>query len=75
MYEWSSVFGLHLTMKSRVCEKHFKSEDAETREVKSLKYDAVPLKIQNYGKTLRIPEVNNDNEDITIKKIKINDGI
>lgn len=85
MNERSSAFGLNLTMKSIVCEKHFESEDilshsiltsgAEKSEVKSLKYSAVPLKIQTYGKTLRMHEVNNDNEEITIKKTKNNAGI
>lgn len=84
MNEWSSIFGLNLTMRSRVCEEHFNSEDilshdifaADTglRKIKSLKYNAMPLKIKKYENPLKQYSGNDSNENIKTNKTKKNAG-
>lgn len=72
-----------MTMKSKVCEKHFKSEDIRSRDVfitdtsfrneKSLKRNAVPSKIKKYEITLNRHKVNNGNNNVLIENTRKND--
>lgn len=72
-------------MKSHVCERHFNPEDITSRDVfitdqglgkvKSLKSVAVPVKIKKIGGALKRSRAINGNEDMSIKKHRINAGI
>lgn len=80
MNEWRSIFGIRITLKSNVCERHFNPEDICFRSIctpgtynvgiiKSLKLNAIPLKIQKYRKTSKKrSRVKKCNIDISTKK-------
>lgn len=85
MNDWSSLIGIPLTMKSCVCEIHFNPEDISSKDIfvphkglskiKTLKCNSLPVKINKYGGALKRSWIINDNEDVSIKKVKNNAGI
>lgn len=85
MNDWSSLSGLRLTMKAKICERHFNSDDITSKDifipdeglgkVKALRVDALPVKLKKLGGALKRSRIINGNEDVSIKKTKSNAGI
>lgn len=85
MIEWNSVLGLGLTVKSKVCELHFKSKDigcceiyitgTGIRKIKSLKGDAVPIIGEEYERNLKRSRNDISNKGVSMKKSRNTAGI
>lgn len=86
MNEWCLMFGISLSVESRVCERHFKKDDILTFEYfipdiglcisKRLKNGVLPKIVKKYRGKLKGSRGDNVNEDISlIKNRNLSNGI